>query len=107
MKFISRKVQKAYAFEIQDVPVMSEYLEVRYSADSPQLPSDLSGETFSHVFGTNTSSLELLLLSRKMKGPCWLTIKFPQLPQHPVSWCKVEVSVLLLYSLANISVLSF
>jgi len=93
MKFISRKVQKAYAFEIQDVPVMSEYLEVRYSADSPQLPSDLSGETFSHVFGTNTSSLELLLLSRKMKGPCWLTIKFPQLPQHPVSWCKVEAVV--------------
>lgn len=26
-----KKVQKAYAFEIQDVPVMSEYLEVRYS----------------------------------------------------------------------------
>lgn len=31
MKFISRKVQKAYAFEIQDVPVTSEYLEVKYS----------------------------------------------------------------------------
>ncbi|KAK2573475.1 DNA polymerase alpha catalytic subunit [Acropora cervicornis] len=55
MKFISRKVQKAYAFEIQDVPVMSDYLEVRYSAEYAQLPSDLSGETFSHVFGTNTS----------------------------------------------------
>jgi len=93
MKFISRKVQKAYAFEIQDVPVTSEYLEVRYSAEYPQLPSDLSGETFSHVFGTNTSSLELLLLSRKMKGPCWLNIKMPQLPQQPVSWCKVEAVV--------------
>ncbi|XP_044179976.1 DNA polymerase alpha catalytic subunit-like isoform X2 [Acropora millepora] len=90
MKFISRKVQKAYAFEIQDVPVMSDYLEVRYSAEYAQLPSDLSGETFSHVFGTNTSSLELLLLNRKMKGPCWLNIKMPQLPQQPVSWCKVE-----------------
>ncbi|KAL9965782.1 hypothetical protein ACROYT_G029627 [Oculina patagonica] len=93
MKFISRKVQKAYAFEIQDVPVTSEYLEVRYSADCPQLPSDLSGETFRHVFGTNTSSLELLLLSRKMKGPCWLNIKLPQLPQQQVSWCKVEAIV--------------
>ena len=26
-----QKVQKAYAFEIEDVPVTSEYLEVRYS----------------------------------------------------------------------------
>ncbi|CAH3180184.1 unnamed protein product [Porites lobata] len=93
MKFISRKVQKAYAFEIQDVPVTSEYLEVKYSADYPQLPSDLTGQTFSHVFGTNTSSLELLLLSRKMKGPCWLNIKMPQLPQQPISWCKVEAVV--------------
>ncbi|CAH3199062.1 unnamed protein product, partial [Porites evermanni] len=87
------KVQKAYAFEIQDVPVTSEYLEVKYSADYPQLPSDLTSQTFSHVFGTNTSSLELLLLSRKMKGPCWLNIKMPQLPQQPVSWCKVEAVV--------------
>ncbi|XP_073255536.1 DNA polymerase alpha catalytic subunit-like isoform X2 [Porites lutea] len=93
MKFISRKVQKAYTFEIQDIPVTSEYLEVKYSADYPQLPSDLTGQTFSHVFGTNTSSLELLLLSRKMKGPCWLNIKMPQLPQQPVSWCKVEAVV--------------
>ncbi|XP_068733005.1 DNA polymerase alpha catalytic subunit-like [Montipora capricornis] len=93
MKFISRKVQKAYAFEIQDVPVMSDYLEVRYSADHSQLPSDLSGETFSHIFGTNTSSLEILLLNRKMKGPCWLNIKMPQLPPQPVSWCKVEAVV--------------
>lgn len=28
---------------------------ISWQADSPQLPSDLSGETFSHVFGTNTS----------------------------------------------------
>lgn len=93
MKFISRKVQKAYAFEIEDVPVTSEYMEVRYSADGPQLPCDLSGQTFSHVFGTNTSSLELLLLNRKMKGPCWLNVKLPQLPQQPVSWCKVEAVI--------------
>lgn len=28
-----------------------------------------------------------------MKGPCWLNIKMPQLPQQPVSWCKVEAVV--------------
>ncbi|XP_041438950.1 DNA polymerase alpha catalytic subunit isoform X1 [Xenopus laevis] len=93
MKFKSKKVDKDYAFEIPDVPASSEYLEVRYSADSPQLPQDLKGETFSHVFGTNTSSLELFLLSRKIKGPSWLEIKSPQLSSQPMSWCKVEAVV--------------
>ncbi|XP_072850377.2 DNA polymerase alpha catalytic subunit isoform X4 [Pogona vitticeps] len=94
MKYKSKKVEKNYAFEIPDVPAKSEYLEVRYSAEYQQLPQDLKGETFSHVFGTNTSSLELLLLSRKIKGPGWLEIKNPQLSTQSVSWCKVELMAL-------------
>ncbi|KAJ8010866.1 hypothetical protein DPEC_G00079590 [Dallia pectoralis] len=94
MTFKSKKVQKSYAFEIADVPTESDYLEVRYSAEYPSLPSDLKGATFSKVFGTNTSSLEHLLLSRKIKGPCWLDIKTPQLSSQPMSWCKVEAVAL-------------
>ncbi|PNI41752.1 LOW QUALITY PROTEIN: POLA1 isoform 2 [Pan troglodytes] len=93
MKFKSKPVEKNYAFEIPDVPEKSEYLEVKYSAEMPQLPQDLKGETFSHVFGTNTSSLELFLMNRKIKGPCWLEVKSPPLNQ-PVSWCKVEAMAL-------------
>ncbi|XP_075769401.1 DNA polymerase alpha catalytic subunit isoform X2 [Pelodiscus sinensis] len=94
MKFRSKKIEKNYAFEIPDVPIKSDYLEVRYSAEFPRLPQDLKGETFSHVFGTNTSSLELLLMSRKIKGPSWLEIKNPQLLTQPFSWCKVEAAAL-------------
>uniref|UniRef100_A0A8C4HS22 DNA polymerase n=1 Tax=Dicentrarchus labrax TaxID=13489 RepID=A0A8C4HS22_DICLA len=94
MKFKSKKVEKNYAFEIPDVPSQCEYLEVRYSAEFPALPLDLKGATFSHIFGTNTSSLEHFLLSRKIKGPCWLDIKTPQLISQPVSWCKVEALAL-------------
>lgn len=60
-------------------------------ASNPPLPEDLSGKTFSRVFGTNTSFLELLLLDQKIKGPCWLDIKSPQLSNNPMSWCKLEV----------------
>uniref|UniRef100_A0A8D0EDG3 DNA polymerase n=1 Tax=Salvator merianae TaxID=96440 RepID=A0A8D0EDG3_SALMN len=91
MKFKSKKVEKNYAFEIPDVPAKSDYLEVKYSAEYCQLPQDLKGETFSHVFGTNTSSLEQLLMNRKIKGPSWLEIKNPQLLNQPTSWCKVEL----------------
>ncbi|XP_077199119.1 DNA polymerase alpha catalytic subunit isoform X2 [Paroedura picta] len=94
MKFKSKKVEKNYAFEIPDIPAKSDYLEVRYSADFPRLPQDLKGETFSHVFGTNTSSLELFLMNRKIKGPSWLEMKNPQLLNQTVSWCKVEVAAL-------------
>uniref|UniRef100_A0A8C4VQ49 DNA polymerase n=1 Tax=Gopherus evgoodei TaxID=1825980 RepID=A0A8C4VQ49_9SAUR len=94
MKFRSKKVEKNYAFEIPDVPAKSDYLEVKYLAEFPRLPQDLKGETFSHVFGTNTSSLELLLMSRKIKGPSWLEIKNPQPLSYSVSWCKVEAMAL-------------
>ncbi|KAM6143676.1 DNA polymerase alpha catalytic subunit isoform 1-T1 [Erethizon dorsatum] len=94
MKFKSKVLEKNYAFEIPDVPEKSEYLEVRYSAEMPQLPQDLKGETFSHVFGTNTSSLELFLMNRKIKGPCWLEVKNPQLLNQPISWCKFEAMAL-------------
>ncbi|XP_033119807.1 DNA polymerase alpha catalytic subunit-like [Anneissia japonica] len=93
MKFKCRKVTKKYCFELHDVPAESEYLEVRYAADLPQLPSDLTGDTFSAVFGTNTSCCETLLMERKIHGPCWLDIKMPQLSPKPVSWCKVEAFV--------------
>ncbi|XP_061483331.1 DNA polymerase alpha catalytic subunit isoform X3 [Rhineura floridana] len=94
MKFKSKKVEKNYAFEIPDVPAKSDYLEVRYPAEFGRLPQDLKGETFSHVFGTNTSSLELFLMNRKIKGPSWLEIKNPQLSNQTVSWCKVELVAL-------------
>ena len=45
----------SYAFEINGVPAEADYLEVVYSAKHPALPSDLRGETFSHIFGANQS----------------------------------------------------
>ncbi|KAG1697229.1 DNA polymerase alpha catalytic subunit [Nymphon striatum] len=91
--FKSRKVNKGYAFGISGIPEQSDYLEFQYSAEFPSLPMTLSGDTFSHVFGTNTSSLESFLLDRKMKGPCWLEIKCSELPKASFSWCKIEAVV--------------
>lgn len=91
--FKSRKVTCKYAFELEGIPAESDYLEVRYSYDMQMLPNDLHGETFSHIFGTNTSGLEILLLDRQMKGPCWLDLKNPQVPNPPFSWSKVEATI--------------
>ncbi|KAL2768884.1 DNA polymerase alpha catalytic subunit isoform 3 [Daubentonia madagascariensis] len=78
----------------EKIAVKYKIMKFKSKAEMAQLPQDLKGETFSHVFGTNTSSLELLLMNRKIKGPCWLEVKNPQLLNQPISWCKVEAMAL-------------
>ena len=53
---------------------------------------DLKGETFSHVFGTNTALFEQFVMWKNIMGPCWLKIKdadFGSLKNS--SHCKLEV----------------
>jgi DNA polymerase alpha subunit A len=69
-------------------------MKVTYGFDEPQLPATLkAGRTFSHLFGANTSALELLLLKRKMMGPAWLRIKPASSLKQNISWCKAELQV--------------
>nr|XP_002123526.4 DNA polymerase alpha catalytic subunit [Ciona intestinalis] len=93
MKYKTKVLEKKYVFGERDIPHEAQYLEITYSADHRPLPSDISGDTFKCVFGTNQSPLEALLIDRKMKGPCWLDIHEPQIHTSNVSWCKVEVNV--------------
>ncbi|KAI0048775.1 hypothetical protein FA95DRAFT_1678116 [Auriscalpium vulgare] len=89
-KFVKRK----YAFEEPDVPKEErQWLKVVYGFDEPQIPSNVSSPNFSRVFGANTSAFELLVMKRKIMGPCWLQIKQPQVEYKGVSWCKLEVTV--------------
>lgn len=60
----------------------------------PALHVDLKGETFSHVFGTNTALFEQFVLWKNIMGPCWLRIDGADLTTlHNASWCKFEIAV--------------
>lgn len=91
-RFRCKPVKRKYAFSDPAVPRNeTHYLKVVYDAKYPPL-SNLSGDTFSHIFGSNTTPLELFLLKRKIMGPCWLRIRSPlQTSLH--SWCKLEARV--------------
>ncbi|EEE55728.1 hypothetical protein OsJ_04212 [Oryza sativa Japonica Group] len=84
--FAMTPVKRNYAFERTDLP--------KWGPD-PALPTDLRGQHFHALLGTNNSALELLLIKRKIKGPSWLSIsKFLACPAtQRVSWCKFEVTV--------------
>ncbi|XP_011708044.1 PREDICTED: DNA polymerase alpha catalytic subunit [Wasmannia auropunctata] len=75
MKFNCKEVNMHYSFEKEGTPKTSDYLEVRYDACYPAINSDYSGRAIERVFGTTVNALELLLIERRIKGPCWLDIK--------------------------------
>ncbi|KAK6923049.1 DNA-directed DNA polymerase, family B, exonuclease domain, partial [Dillenia turbinata] len=94
--FSMTPVKRSYAFERSDIPRGENYvLKINYPFKDPALPSDLKGETFGALLGTNCSALELFLVKREIKGPSWLSIsKFTNSStSQRISWCKFEVIV--------------
>ena len=85
---------RKYAFELPGIPKEADYLKLLYPYDKPTLPADLKGETFSHVFGTNTALFEQFVLWKNIMGPCWLNIEGADFAAvNNASWCKLELQV--------------
>ncbi|KAJ8966094.1 hypothetical protein NQ317_008769 [Molorchus minor] len=85
--FRARYVHKKFAFD-PEVPTESDYMEIRYPASDQKIYINNlrhKPKTFSKVFGANTSFLEVLLLDRKIKGPCWLDIHNPITVSNQIS----------------------
>lgn len=92
-EFKCREMSMKYAFEREDTPTEAQYLQVRYAATDPPVEADYSGPNIEAVFGTTVNSLELLLIERNLKGPCWLDVKAPLPVDNAFSWCKVQVRI--------------
>ncbi|EJT49533.1 DNA polymerase alpha catalytic subunit [Trichosporon asahii var. asahii CBS 2479] len=87
-------VQRKYAFEDHDIERgESEWMKVTYPFTQPEIPMGTTGATFSHIFGTNTTAFELLVLKRRIMGPCWLNITGAVPSTKATSWCKIEFTV--------------
>lgn len=73
----SKPERMKYCFELPEVPRESDYLKVLLPFDTPKskydtIPSDLSSDTFHHVFGGNANIFETFAIQKKIMGPCWL-----------------------------------
>jgi DNA polymerase alpha subunit A len=89
-----KECERKYAFELPGVPKQADYLKLLYPYDKQALPMDLQGETFSHVFGTNTALFEQFVLWKNIMGPCWLKIEGADFNAvNNASWCKLELQV--------------
>ncbi|KAM0733007.1 DNA polymerase alpha catalytic subunit [Formica fusca] len=88
MEFNCKETKKHYSFEKEGTPRTSDYLEIRYNARYPAINADYSGPAIERVFGTTVNALELLLIERKIKGPCWLDIKNISHTVGRFAWCS-------------------
>ncbi|KAI9698598.1 MAG: DNA-directed DNA polymerase alpha catalytic subunit pol1 [Bogoriella megaspora] len=97
LRVVERKFKpcsRKYAFELADIPKEADYLKLLYPYDKPSIPVDIKGETFSHVFGTNTALFEQFVLWKNIMGPCWLRIDGADFAAvNNASWCKLELQV--------------
>ena len=59
------------------------------------LPKDLTGQTFSAIFGTQSSALEMFILKRDLMGPSWLCIEDPHGLGNSVGFFEQRDSALL------------
>lgn len=100
-EFRSSNVTKSYAFDREGTPKECEYVQVRYPSTFPAMDANYSGPSIEHVFGTSVNALELLLIERNIKGPCWLEVKNALPTSNPASWCSLQANCM---KLENISV---
>lgn len=90
----SKACTRKYAFELPGIPKEAQYLKLFYPYTKPALDATQTGETYSHVFGTNTSLFEQFVLWKNIMGPCWLKIQDADFGAlHNASHCKLEVLV--------------
>ena len=78
-KFAAQFEERQYVFELEGVPRDPRmYLRVRYpfrTEAREEVRADWQGETFSCVFGTTYTPLELFIINSGVKGPSWVRIE--------------------------------
>ncbi|KAI0166063.1 hypothetical protein GGR57DRAFT_445077 [Xylariaceae sp. FL1272] len=89
-----KSCDRKYAFELPGIPRQAQYLKLLYPYTKQPIAAETTGETFSHIFGTNTALFEQFVLWKNIMGPCWLKITdadFAALKSS--SFAKLEVLV--------------
>ena len=55
----------------------------------PVVPMTACSQNIAQIFGTNTTAFELLVLKRKIMGPCWIQIRHPEVDNKGVAGCRL------------------
>lgn len=91
-----KPVRRTYAFEDKSVKHGAQWvLKIRFPASNHMVPLNIKGKSFIKMFGSTQSSLEALILKRRIMGPSWIAISKPKRIDrgNQISYCSIEVEV--------------
>ncbi|KPA78075.1 putative DNA polymerase I alpha catalytic subunit [Leptomonas pyrrhocoris] len=87
-------VERYYAFEEPDVPrERAVWAKLRYPGRFPPLSAKGPFRHIQVIMGSSSSLLELFLIKRKLKGPCYLHIAGLAASANRISHCALEFTV--------------
>ncbi|KPI86831.1 putative DNA polymerase I alpha catalytic subunit [Leptomonas seymouri] len=87
-------VERYYAFEEPGVPrEKTVWAKLRYPGRFPPLNAKTPFRHIQIVMGASSSLLELFLIKRKLKGPCYLHVAGLAVSANRISHCALEFSV--------------
>ncbi|CCW71749.1 unnamed protein product [Phytomonas sp. Hart1] len=87
-------IERYYAFEIPGIPhERTTWVKLRYPGRYPPFPVKKELLHISAIIGASTSLLELFIIKRKLKGPCFLRIFDLNTALNRMTHCKVEYTV--------------
>lgn len=67
-----KPVKRKYCFDLDIPKEQSTCLKLKYPFTFPPLPLDTRTKTINYCLGTTYSASELLILKKKIRGPCWI-----------------------------------
>ena len=74
-KWTCSSAKRNYCFEIDGIPLKeTDYIKMQYNGIFPMI-NPTTSDNIAHIFGTQTTLLEHLIIKQKIKGPCWLMIQ--------------------------------
>lgn len=86
-----------YAFEkaLPTGPGHLPFLKVVCDSSGRMPSPSVTGSSFSHIFGAQTSMLERVILSRGVQGPSWLRLQPGSFREDAarLSWCATELRI--------------
>ena len=89
----TKPVKRKYCFDLDIPKGLNTCLKVKYPFQFPQIPFEQHTQSIKYILGSSYSAQELLILKKKVRGPCWINFLNLKTPEHKLSYCTYEYEI--------------
>lgn len=85
-----KTVKRKYCFDLDLPKGQHTCLKLKYPFHFPAIPFETQTPSIKYCLGSSYSALELLLLKKKVRGPCWINFLNAKIAETKLSYCTYE-----------------